>query len=168
MTLIEVLVAMALMALLSVMGYRAFGNLLISRERLMATADEWTALARAFSRVERDLSRLPPGAAGAALRLAEDGALALTADAPNAIDGEETIEYSVREQGLWWASHEVNASGTAWPLLPGKAPLWQVGLSDGRWFARWPLPDGGGRPVAVKLSLPLSDGHRVERVWALP
>ncbi|RXZ43222.1 prepilin-type N-terminal cleavage/methylation domain-containing protein [Crenobacter cavernae] len=168
MTLIEVLVAMALMALLSVMGYRAFGNLLISRERLMTTADEWTALARAFSRVERDLARLPPGTAGAALKLTEDGALALTADAPNAIDGEEMIEYTVREQGLWWASHAANASGTGWPLLPGKAPAWQVGLSDGRWFARWPLPDGGGRPVAVKLSLPLSGGHRVERVWALP
>ncbi|UGA39341.1 prepilin-type N-terminal cleavage/methylation domain-containing protein [Chromobacterium haemolyticum] len=81
MTLIEILVAMSLLAILSVLGYKAFGSLLISRERLMQTSEQWVDAARAFRRLEGDLTgQMPaptqgqgPSLGGSQLLLQSDG-----------------------------------------------------------------------------------------------
>jgi len=56
-TLIEVLVALALMALLSVISWRALDMVDRSRDRLNASADDTLSLVRVLGQIENDISR---------------------------------------------------------------------------------------------------------------
>lgn len=169
MTLIEVLVAMSVLAILSVLGYRAFGALLIARERLMETSGQWIDLARLFRRVGRDLARLPPqGAADAAAALQLDGApdrqrLTLTVFSPDGAEALERIRYDAAS-GLGWRSSR--AGDTEYPLLPaGYRVHWRLLLEDGRWRADWPAP--GSRPSALQLQVEADGIGSVSRLWSL-
>ena len=110
MTLIEILVAMSLLAILSVLGYKAFGSLLISRERLMQTSQQWVDAARAFRRLEGDLSgQVPaptqgqgPSLGASQLLLQSDGdgqTLTLQNFSARYPGGEERISYRAGAQG---------------------------------------------------------------------
>ncbi|MGL6047586.1 MAG: PulJ/GspJ family protein, partial [Vogesella sp.] len=100
MTLIEILVAMSLLAILTVMGYRAFGNLLNAREHIMQTGERWVQLARVLRRVEADLQRLPRQAPTEqeqpALQLQPAGQgqwLQLRLESSRYPDGQEQVQY---------------------------------------------------------------------------
>lgn len=169
MTLIEVLVAMSVLAILSVLGYRAFGALLIARERLMETSGQWIDLARLFRRVGRDLARLPPlGTPDNAAALQLDGApgrqrLTLTVFSPDGADALERIRYDAAA-GLGWRSSR--AGDTLYPLLPaGVRVQWRLLLEDGRWRQDWPAD--GSRPHALQLQVEAAGIGRVSRLWSL-
>lgn len=166
-TLIELLIAMSLMALLAILGYRAFASLLISRERLISTGSEWNNLARAFSRVERDIANLSPGEGAKTISL-QQGRLVLALPSARSAEGWEWRQYQPTASGIaWgWSTASSPASINSYPLLEAATPQWSVGLGDGSWHESW--PDGHGNPVALKLTVKLSDGQKVERIWALP
>ena len=56
-TLIELMVAIALMAVLAVLGWRGLDSVLRSRERIVANSDAMRSLSLAFTQMEEDLRR---------------------------------------------------------------------------------------------------------------
>src|SRR5262249_1196941 len=70
-TLVELLVALAIFAILSAFAYRSLSTLLESRERLQAESRKWRDIAVFVGRMERDLravlDRQATGASGTAL-----------------------------------------------------------------------------------------------------
>lgn len=184
-TLIEILVAMSLLAILSVLGYKAFGSLLIARERLMQTGEHWVQLARVFRRVEGDVARLPteppPGAQqGSApqrdrlLLEPDDGGrqrLSLKLFSARYPGGRERITYRGGD-GLSWQAADADGgdAGTTYPLLaPGQRVSWEVLLDDGRTLTQWPVPDVETRRArALLMRVTLAGGQTVHRIWNLP
>lgn len=57
-TLIELLVAISIFAILGVMSYRAISQAVHNREQLEAQYSQWQQLARTFSRIESDIQQL--------------------------------------------------------------------------------------------------------------
>jgi general secretion pathway protein J len=173
MTLIELLVAMSVLAILSVLGYRAFSALLLSREHLMDTATQWIELARVFRRVERDVQGMPPqdevAASAIDLRLEhlpQGMRLSLLRTSAWSRGEVERVRYQSNEQGLSWSSSR--AGELAYPLLPaGHQVHWRLLLADGRWVEQW--PDGGGgqlRALEMRVAHPVTGP--VTRLWSLP
>lgn len=175
MTLIEILVAMSVLAVLSVLGYKAFSALLISRERLMETSSQWVELARLFRRVEYDLDRLPVSGTGASqnafLRLdAAAGVQRLTLSVYSAASERERdrIVYQPGTDGLSWSS--ARAEARVYPLLgPDYRVRWRILLDDGRWVSAWPDREGDtGVPRALELQVAQQGIGAVTRLWSLP
>lgn len=59
-TLLEVLIAIALMAVLAVLGWRGLDSILVTRERLTRSSDDLKALSVCFAQMEEDLRRAWP------------------------------------------------------------------------------------------------------------
>ena len=172
MTLIEILVAMCILAILSVLGYKAFSALLISRERLMETSASWVDLARLFRRIETDLDALPvPDGrerTSASLRLQDDAGaqrLMLSVFSPSRPDGKDVLVYQAGA-GLSWSSLRV--PGERFDLLGAEYRIrWQVLLDDGRRVAVWPDgSDNEARALEMRIDGPAIGA--VTRLWSLP
>lgn len=180
MTLIELLIAMSLLSILTVMGYRAFANLLQAREQLMATGERWVQLARVLRRLEGELLRLPsssaPGLPGApALWLApgEGGGQQLRLQLFSAAypDGLAALSYD-SARGLDWRSAHVGsvAQSDSHRLLdPRYHVSWRVLASDGQWHGQWP-PSGisSALPRALEMQVQMTQDETVRRLWLLP
>lgn len=59
-TLLEVLIAISLMAVLAVLGWRGLDSILVTRERLTRSSDDLKALSVCFAQLEEDLRRAWP------------------------------------------------------------------------------------------------------------
>lgn len=126
-TLVELLVAIALMAVLAVLGWRGLDSVLLSRERITEASDRLRALSLAFSQLEDDLRRSWP------VRLLNlpVASIAFVAETP---DGPPTLML-LRE-------------------MPPDSGPWQLQrvayrLRDGVWergFAQWAMPRPEGAP----------------------
>ncbi|WP_047258464.1 type II secretion system protein GspJ [Chromobacterium subtsugae] len=186
MTLLEILVAMSLLAILSVMGYKAFGSLLIARERLMQTGEQWVDAARAFRRLESDLSgQQPQPSAGdqqqglalgaSSLTLLQDGkgqSLVLESVSARYPGGMERISYHAGGGGLSWSAGDAGGGEPIrYALLgPDMKVSWRVMLNDGSWQDAWPMGDAAQGRVARALEMRvLMPGQQpVRRIWSLP
>lgn len=168
MTLIELLVAMSLMAILSVLGYKGFSALLITRERLMAVSTQWVDLARVFARLGGELDRLPGDVPGRLRLDGDDGRQVLTLQLPSSLlpSGVDTIVYRIDPNGLAWST--ARAAGQSFALLDeGFRVQWRVQLADGRWSPSW----GGGnsaRPRLLEMRVTQPGVDTVTRYWSLP
>jgi general secretion pathway protein J len=182
-TLIEVLVALAILALIGVLAYRAMAALADGEARLAAETSRWTTLDAFFARVEADLRAAVPRSVrhGAG----RDPAFAANVDASgNAVFtltragsefGDEPgtagqrVGYQMRgdtvEIAYWPALDNVaTAKPVVYPLLPDVAQFRVGYLShDGRWIAQWPVLGESDVPTAVRVELLLADGAHVER-----
>jgi len=173
-TLIELLVAMSLLAILSVLGYRAFGNLLIARERLMDSGTRWVELARTFRRLEGELAELSPLArvnnGVPPLLLQQDGPrqqLVLRRFSARYAGGSEALRYRADGQGLAWSAGAPDAAASFLPLLPADSPVhFRVMAASGNWFDSWPVPGETARALEMAVTPPGSGPIR--RQWALP
>jgi prepilin-type N-terminal cleavage/methylation domain-containing protein len=170
-TLIEVMIALVLMALVGVMAERALSQMLRARAGVVAQQQRWRDIAFAFGRLGDDVgfsadALAPPGGDWRAdeaglhwTRWGQDGQLL-------------TLDYAL-EAGQWrrraLAAGGARA-GTAAVLLERVAAA-EILLLDGQgqWQRQWP-PAGGNerRPRAVSLALTLAEGGRVQRIFALP
>ena len=161
MTLIEVLVAMCLLAILSVLGYKAFSALLVSRERLMETSTRWVDLARTFARFGDET------AAADGVELDDSSAtLRLLLRGRSTATGTETIVYRADGSGLRWASDR--AGNAAFAVLGNEYRVrCYLLLDDGREIARWRRGDPG-QPVAVGMRVSGPLVGQVHRLWRLP
>ncbi|WP_434633047.1 type II secretion system protein GspJ [Chromobacterium sp. CV08] len=186
MTLLEILVAMSLLAILSVMGYKAFGSLLIARERLMQTGAQWVDSARAFRRLESDLTGLQPQpSAGdqqqglvlgaSTLTLLQDGqgqTLVLEMVSTRYPGGMERVVYQSGGGGTSWSAGDAGAGAPiAYPLLGKDVTVaWRVMLNDGSWQDAWPVGDTaqGRVPRALEMRIKMPGGRTVRRIWGLP
>jgi general secretion pathway protein J len=187
-TLIELLVATLLLAVLGVMAYRGLSAVQGAQQHLSVTADRWQAISHAVDRLGRDLQQ-----ATATPGRAADGRLApaLTAQAV-AVDATEQPQITLTRAGnedmsarrqafrwrkntlelLLWPTPESTADLSTvkvYPLLPGVSSFELAYLDDSsRWLAFWPVPGGPTLPRAIRLRMMLEEGWAIERLFDLP
>lgn len=189
-TLVELLVALAIFAIMSAFAYRGLSAMLDSREALQRESRKWRDVTLFIGRIERDLAavldRTAVGAAGTAqspVSSALEGAaregLALTRSGSplqeNALAAPQRIAYRWAEgriERLTWsgvdiAPREVPAAVT---VLPQAASVAFRFLDPrGEWRASWGLPGSNERlPAAVEVALTLASGERIVRLVDLP
>ncbi|MGH8713709.1 MAG: type II secretion system minor pseudopilin GspJ [Casimicrobiaceae bacterium] len=186
-TLLEVLIAIAIVALLALMGYRAVAALSDSEARLSAEAARWRSLDLFFARLEADLRQAMPrpvrSAAGrepAWLGVADangDATLAFSRAGPEfTIDPGSAglrLGYRLRDgtvEVLYWPGYDRprDSEPSAYALLSGVAHLRLSYLTaSGRWVETWPLAGEADLPRAVRVAVTLASGQTIERWLAL-
>ena len=192
-TLVELLVALMIFAIMSAFAYRGLTAMLDSRAALQAESRKWRDVALFVGRLERDLGAALPrrslGASGTPLAPVssafEAGAasqgLALTRSGSplmeNALAAPQRIAYRLRDgrvERLAWAG----ADAAPRDEPEGVAILAPVGALDFRfldprsleWRGGWGLPGNAAEPwpAAVEMSLTLASGERIVRLFDLP
>jgi general secretion pathway protein J len=186
-TLIEVLLALGILALLAVLGYRAVASLSDSETRLSAEATRWRTLDQFFARLESDLrqavprparfgeTRMPPwvGQADAAGNSALEFSRAGPEFALEAASAGQRLTYAFRDGAVevrYWASYDRPRSSepTAYPLVTDITEFRLSYLTrDGQWSDTWPLTGDADLPRAVRVRLTLASGESIERWLAL-
>jgi general secretion pathway protein J len=190
-TLIEVLVALTILAVMSFAAYRGLSILLDARDRVEQENRKWREIALFFSRIESDLDnivqrpiRLASGLSAAAMagvptvQNPDDSPLAFTRSGYAGHDGRlstpQRIGYRLRNGAL---------ERVTWPVLdhapytlPEGSPL-LAGVSvfetryldpQAQWQNRWPLSEKDQTlPAAIQIKLTLDSGEMLERVFAL-
>ena len=194
-TLIEILAALVIFAIMAMLSYRALAAVLDSREQLNAETQKWRDCALFFARVEQDLQ----GLLNRPVRSADDiaaPALAINPDAPaeamlaltrsgfaqadGVLAAPQRVGYRLREGRvelvLW--PHPDMAPRTAqqvFPVLSNVADFRIRALdARGNWQARWPALSntpgsaaGEYSPTLVELSVTLSSGETLTRLFAM-
>lgn len=186
-TLVELLIALAIMALLVLGAYRGLTLLLEGERHLAAEQDRWRTLARVFDRLEADLQRaLPRSARSGEQREAsllgtnhEDGDTRLRftragdVDALHAAAGQR-VEYRTRarrlELALWPSWDNVPESpAQVVTLLEDVDSVRLRFASRTGWVERWPTSaDANALPRAVEISLRPRGGAELQRIVVLP
>ena len=182
-TLVELLVALAILALLSLMGYRAVASLTESEVRLSAEAARWRSLEALFARLEADLRQAQPRA----VRRGNDAVPAWLGAVD--LDGNALLEFSragpefslepgsagqrigyrLRDgtvEVLYWPYLDAapETAPAAYALAGGVARLTFAYLDrGGTWRERWPVSGEAVLPRAVRVEVVLAQGERVER-----
>lgn len=138
-TLLEVIVAVALLAVIAVLSLRGIDSVLRSRERLTAAAAELDALTVCFTQLEEDLRRAWP----VRLRLPGESPIQFSAAAPD--DGVVAPLSLLREGGgsaAPGAIQRVSYRLRAGVLERGFAP-WQAAVADAAGSAMGGVTPGG-------------------------
>jgi general secretion pathway protein J len=169
-TLVEMLVAMAIFGILSVVGYRALDGVLVARERVSAEYDYWRNVARAMALVERDLQRVEARpvreASGTEAAPLVGVERALRADLPvlafTRAGEPEAQGYAAAPRRLGYRVRDGALERLTWPALdqaPRSAPNASVVMegvralrvryrdADGRWSTAWPVTATSIPPV---------------------
>ncbi len=191
-TLIEVMVALTIFALLSAVAYRGLGAVLNASTRVEQETRKWSEIALAFVNIQQSLSvvvdrpiRDRDGLIGAAfigvasVRREEDALFVFTrtgfAGHRNALADLQRVGYRVRgdrlEQLIWPVLDQAPATEPhAVQLLAGVASLLpRYVTQDGSRHAAWPLAGQDAvLPVAVEMTLRLTGGEQMTRLFALP
>jgi general secretion pathway protein J len=190
-TLVELLVALAIFALLSAFAYRGLNAMLESREALAQESRKWRDLAVFVGRIERDLAavlnRPATGASGTTLAPVSSAlevpasreGLALTRSGSplqaNALAAPQRIAYRFqgdRVERLTWAGIDAAPRDEPTPVtvLGGVAGLAFRFLDpSGEWRTQWGLPGSGQPlPLAVEVTLRMASGERIVRVVDMP
>lgn len=178
-TLIEVMVALAVFAVLGTLTYRGTTQLIIAQQRLDGELERWREIGRALQIVESELlqvaapqpvagsARPPallylPGASTSELRI-----LALSGQA-----GPERVGFRLRDGRLEWLRRPEGAPEAQDErdvlLDRVSAARWRF-LTDAGWSERWPPAVQTERPLpgAIELQLDLADTGTVTRLYAL-
>lgn len=186
-TLLEVLIAIAIVALLALMGYRALSALSESESRLSMEATRWRTLDLFFARLEADVREAVPrtarsGAARepawlAAADAAGNGALAFSRAGPDfAIDPGsvgQRLGYRLRNgsiEVLYWAGYDRprDSEPAAYALLSGVTQFRLSYLTaTGLWVDNWPIAGEADLPRATRVAVTLASGEEIERWLAL-
>jgi general secretion pathway protein J len=186
-TLLELMVALAILALLSVLGYRALTSLTDSELRLTGETRRWRALDQLFTRLEADLRGALPRDArmGNATEQAWVGGTDRAGNAElrfSRAGPEFTLDAGSAGQRIGYRLHEGAVEVLYWPYLdnaPGSTPV-AYALADGiaalnieyldagaTLRGSWPVPGEAALPRAVRVELTLAGGETVERWLAL-
>ena len=186
-TLLELLVALSILALLSVLGYRAVAALSDSETRLTEETRRWRALDALFSRLEADLreaipreARIGTGVEAAWLGTTDaDGNALLVFSragpefAPEVGSAGQRLGYRLARGAVevlyWpWLDNSAGTEPTAY-ALEGDIAAFRIEYLDrtGAWRDRWPFAGEPTLPRAVRVELTLAAGETVERWLAL-
>jgi general secretion pathway protein J len=186
-TLVEVLVALAILAITAALAYRGTAALVDGEVRLTSEATRWRTLDAVFTRLEADLRQAQPrpvrvGAAREPAWLAATEAHGSSAivfsragpefDADPGAAGQR-VGYRLRDGALevvYWPGLD-RAQGTretAWTLVRGVTRLRIEHLdADSGWRDTWPRFGEPEIPRAVRILLVLDSGEAIERWIAL-
>lgn len=181
-SLLELLVALAVLAVLAGLSYRGLGAILRAEAAVEAESRRWSELAALFAQMSRDLSlalarpaRDASGALRPAFALAEDAVDFTRLGDPDggaAQSPPRRVGYRLsngRIEYLVWPSLDA-APGTqpeALAVLERVVALHMRALSaGGAWLTAWPGASAAGTlPVAVEVRLRLADGEEVFRLF---
>jgi len=189
-TLLELLVALALFALVAAMGYGGLSAMVRAQDGLRAQSERLAALQLAVGLLERDLRQAVPrpirdraGEQRAALS-GQSRALELSALAPaSAI---VLTRPSLQRVGYFWDQKRlVRQTYAVLDRAPGTQAQNKVLMEDvedvtlrylsreRQWFDAWPARSGGQQdpqalPLAIELRLRLADYGTIRRVLVLP
>jgi general secretion pathway protein J len=187
-TLLEVLIAIAIAAVIAVLGYRAIAALTESESRLSAESARWRVLDLFFARLEADMRlAVPrsarygdvrePGWAGQIADSSGNSAVSFSRAGPEFSlepgSAGQRIGYRLREgviEVLYWAGYDrpTGVAPTAYPLLSDVSRFRLAYLArDGTWAQAWPLGADADPPRAVRVELTLASGEVIERWLAL-
>ena len=190
-TLVEILVALLVFALLAGFGYRGLGAVLDAGERVTGETRKWRDLALAFEHMRLAFAQaadrpirdrhdaIAPAFEGvAATRNASEPLLAFTrmgyAGHEGAAADQQRVGYRVREDRLEQLAWPVldqapHTEPQAVTLLAGVRELAFSYLHHGQWHPAWPIANvDASHPAAVLVTLRLSNGERYQRLFALP
>ncbi|HVK56890.1 MAG TPA: type II secretion system minor pseudopilin GspJ [Burkholderiales bacterium] len=191
-TLIEVLIAVVIFALMAAVAYRGLNAILDSKRQVDAENDKWRKITILFTRLERDLAVIAPrpirdsakpnadamnaettaiGEFGAQLAFTRMG----SADETSALAAPQRVGYRFRDG---------NVELLLWPVLdqgPRTTPEANVLVSDiadmtfryldshDQWQTRWPqvpVPTGSTElPKAVEVTVTLKSGEALTRLF---
>jgi general secretion pathway protein J len=186
-TLVEVLLALVILGVIAVLGYRAVSALSESETRLSAEASRWRSLDLFFARLEGDLRQAMPRAAryGDTRAPAWIGSVDQTGNSQlefSRAGPEFTLEpgsagqrlaYRFRDGAVevdYWASYDRprTAEPAAYPLVSDVTQFRLAYLTiGGQWSDSWPLAGEADLPRAVRVELKLASGESIERWLAL-
>jgi general secretion pathway protein J len=190
-TLLELLVAMAVLALLGALGFRGLSSVLDAEARLQAETRRWNDLALLFSQLGEDMTmaaerpvRELAGRTSPALSLqgptddANQPHLVLTrlgaGDGSAAQSAPRRVGYRLREgklEYLVWPSPDAvpGVLPAAHVALEGvESVQWQALDGNGGWVNAWPAGGPANElPRAISVRLALADGGEVTRILAL-
>jgi general secretion pathway protein J len=190
-TLVELLVALAIFAVLSGFAYRALDTMLASRETLERESRKWRDVTVFVGRIERDLNAVlakrmgtaPSGTPLSPVSSAVDTSIAVglaitRSGSPlqeNALAAPQRVAYRLtgtQVQRLSWGGVDAapRDEPTAVPVLDGVSALdFRFLAPNGDWRTTWGLPGSGETtPNAVEMSLRLASGERIVRLIDLP
>jgi general secretion pathway protein J len=181
-TLLEVLVALVLLALFAVTSYRALDSVLAAERHASAEMAEWRRLALGFSRVKADLANAVTGIESRhgwrrGLRAGVDGGapwLEIDRLLPEDQDGGvQRVGYRYRDGTLlrqvWREGTPTAEPASEAPVLEGLAGLDLRYLdAGGAWHPDW-LPETGygALPRAVEMQFRFVAGQPLRRVFLL-
>ena len=185
-TLVEALLALAIFGVIAVLAYRATSSLSEGEARLSAEAQRWHTLETLFARFEADIRQAVPRSArvGASREPAWIGtlyegqsALVFTRAGSEFVlepgPAGQRMGYRLRgdtlELAYWPAIDHTNAAApVVYPLVSDIAGFKLEYLTQsGAWRDRWPLLGEDDIPRAVRLTLAMVDGERIERWFTL-
>lgn len=178
-TLMEVLVALVLLTLFSLVTFRALDAVLKSQRQATAEMERWHELAAAFAWMNSDLSnavaRLDPQqplGGGLHTQIAQDGSAQfdlLRLLPEDADQGLRRIGYHCVKGGLsrlvWPDADNILAAPREFALLPGLSSCAFRYLDEhGQWLPLWPPQARTPFPRAIELSIGMVDGTPIRRV----
>ncbi|MDD4962642.1 MAG: type II secretion system minor pseudopilin GspJ [Gallionella sp.] len=190
-TLLEVLVALAIFALVSVMAFRGLTMMLDTRERVTQQGQKWQDLSRLYVRLQQDLSRV----VNRPIRNSWGTEVAALVGEPNPVGDDDALlsftrmglaGQTGRLQGLQRFGYRLRGnkvemlSWTSLDQAPRVRPMVDEVLSGaaslkanyldmtGTWHDRWPMTNQQPvPPVAVKLNLVLLTGEHIEWLFVV-
>ncbi len=191
-TLVELLVALAIFAIMTGFAYRGLTAMLESQEALERESRKWRDAALFVGRIERDLAavlrRGAMGASGTPLApvssmiesTASPEGIALTRSGSpihdNALAAPQRVGYRLREgsiERLTWGG--VDAAPREEPvavvvLKPASALTFRFLDPRGEWRSTWGLPGAAetNPPAAVEMTVRLASGESIVRLVDLP
>lgn len=193
-TLLELLAAMAVLAVLGTMSFRGLSSVLDAESRLQADTRRWTDVALLFSQLGEDMlmaveraHRDPADREDAALRLASiaqdtagDGNAQLVVTRLGIGEGNAAqsalrrVGYRLRDgklEYLVWPSPDSapGARPSTYVVLEDVLDVqWRALHADGRWLEAWPVERTvEALPRAISVRLALAGGVDVTRILPL-
>lgn len=182
-TLIELMVALAIFAVLGVLSYRALAEVSTSRTRLEEGFERWRSIGRAMQRIDADLLQLVAPATSSSPTTSAQASppLLLTSAASGGAElqllrldearGVRRVGYRLvdgRLDWLRWSGRDAFGEPTVEPLLGNVRNVRWRFLTGGNRVDAWPPGDRRGTlPDAVILELELPDHGTLTRFIAL-
>jgi general secretion pathway protein J len=191
-TLVELLVALAIFALISGFAYRGLNGMLESRAALEKESRKWRDVAIFVGRLDRDLSaaliRPSHGAAGAPLApissvtessSSPDGLSFTRSGSPlqeSALAAPQRVAYRLRDgaiERLTWAGVDIaprDEPVAVAVLKPVSAFTVRFLDPAGEWRPTWGLPMNSVTtfPAAVEVTVQLASGEKIVRLLDMP
>ncbi len=186
-TLVEALLALAIFATIAVLAYRATAALTDGESRLSAEAQRWRTLESFFVRFEADIRQAVPrsvrvGGVREAPWMGNVGPGRQGSLIFSRAGAEFSVEPGLAGQRVGYRWREGTIEIAYWPyldrpdggtpavfaLVPEVAQFELAYLGrDGGWRDRWPSGTDADLPRAVRMTLVLADGMRVDRAFVL-
>jgi general secretion pathway protein J len=182
-TLVEVLVAVAILALVATIAWRGTAAMTDAEAKLAVESARWQQLDALVARLEGDVRLALPrtarlGASREPAWIGVDDAqgnttLIFTRAGPDALDepgvGGQRVGYRLHDGRIevsYWphVDNVASASPATYGLVDGIARFRVLNLTkEGQFSDRWPLPGDSPLPRALRVEITLADGSVVER-----